>query len=66
LIKSPTIPTYNNKSISSISSGFNKRLIASITIPKQSENKNTELISGPSTSALTHPNVFLVDARFEI
>ena len=49
-----------------MSSGLNKRLIASITIPKQSENKNTELISGPSTSALTHPNVFLVDVRFEI
>lgn len=59
-------PTYNSKSMSSIFLGSNRRSTASITIPIHSETRNTEFIKGPNTSALTQPNVFLVDFRLDI
>jgi hypothetical protein len=40
--------------------------IASLKIVAQSAIKNTELISAPSTSALTHPNVFFEVFLFAI
>lgn len=35
-------------------------------MPMHRDTKKTELMSGPSTSARTHPNVFLAVLRFEI
>ena len=59
-------PTINNKRGSCISLTSNRRSTASITMPKHRETKNTELINGPNTSALTHPNVFFFDFLFDI
>ena len=60
LIRRPAAPIAKTRSGLSIVSGETILFNDSTRIEKQSATRKTELTRAPRTSALTHPNVFLL------